>query len=113
MIILDEDDNKPVQRNAYSHLSLIFGVLTLILIIVVIVQIPPKFKVSDGFPMPSLVYISLIHLANILGLTTTILASVKKEPFSWAKIFGRILVILLCLFICGTILFAKITDLSH
>lgn len=104
---LDSIENKNNQRT-FSILSFILSLVTLGIFIYLIFILPRVLRVSGGFPIPPLTVIIFLYVSFFLGMISTIVSFIKKEPNSFYKWLGAVINIILFIFLISNILFATL-----
>lgn len=116
MELLDEIKKKKKNNNhTFSILSLVVGIITVILFLVVLSYVPSKFDAREhlSFPSPPSYLINALRISCILGLILTFLSFINKEGPSLSKKAGAVLNILCFFVVFGSILFAVFVKMNQ
>ncbi|MEL7427125.1 MAG: hypothetical protein AAFN81_29295 [Bacteroidota bacterium] len=109
--ILDETNDPAPVSSAYSRLALAIGVIATSLLFWIYSYAPSN--VNGGYfnwqPPPRILTI-LYLLFFVLGVGLTIASVQRGEPWTWYKILGTILNLILLVFFLGTVIFAQVVD---
>ena len=104
---LDSIENKNNQK-IFSLLSFISSLVTLGIFTYLFFILPRVIRVSGGFPIPPLTVILVFYVSFFLGMITTIVSFIKKEPNSFYKWLGAVINIILFIFLVINILFTTL-----
>lgn len=104
--ILDEIEIKNTQKK-FSKLSLMTALINLGLFSYLFLSIPKTIKVNEGIPEPPMIIVIATQIFCLVGIITTTLSFMKKEPSTLFKWVGAILNSLLFLLIAGSVIFAR------
>ena len=90
--LLDESENIPILKKTFSKLSLGTSIITAILMLYFMSEIPSETKVEDiGKPFVSTLFVGLMLLFCVLGFIFTIISFAQKEPSTLIKWVGAVI----------------------
>jgi cytochrome bd-type quinol oxidase subunit 2 len=95
-----------VQKSRFSKLSIIFAVISLILLVILWNQIPSTITANVGLTPPPKLLTIATQISCLAGLTFAILSLVRKEKLRYWKAVGATVNILLFILLLAIVLFA-------
>lgn len=111
--ILDETEAPISIPTTYSRLALAVAVVTVVLVLYLFALIPSE--VGPGQPIykpPPRLLVILTQIFCVMGFALTVASILRGERWSWYKVLGTVLNLVLVVFIIGLVIMAQVLDNS-